>query len=151
MTKLQINKAQDAQGFRSLLEDSLGNYVAMMFMPGFSTGLEDKKRLRAVDLAGPRPARRALRPGRHPVRELSDGGQQAAPTTAWIPGMEHHHLVMRDAVGNKRQIRAPCARSPWRQPILVLMRSASSRVAWWQAAEERVNCGNPWVRFGLWT
>ena len=52
MTKLQINKAQDAQGFRSLLEDSLGDYVAMMFMPGFSTALEDQKRLRAVfDLA----------------------------------------------------------------------------------------------------
>jgi hypothetical protein len=51
MTKLQINKAQDAQGFRSALEDSLGDYVAMMFMPGFSTILEDKKRLRAVDLA----------------------------------------------------------------------------------------------------
>jgi hypothetical protein len=33
---LQINKAQDAQGFRSLPEDSLGDYVAMMFMPGFS-------------------------------------------------------------------------------------------------------------------
>jgi enoyl-CoA hydratase len=51
MAKLQINKAQDAQGFRSLLEDSLGDYVAMMFMPGFSTRLEGKKRLRAVDLA----------------------------------------------------------------------------------------------------
>ena len=51
MTKLQINKAQDALGFRSLLEDSLCDYVAMMFMPGFSTILEDKKRLRAVDLA----------------------------------------------------------------------------------------------------
>src|SRR5438045_553644 len=38
------------------------------------------------------------------------------------------------------------ARSRSGQPILVLMRSASSRVAWWQAAEERVNCGNPWVR-----
>jgi enoyl-CoA hydratase len=51
MVKLQINKAQDAQGFRSLLEDSLGDYLAMMHMPGFSTILEDKKRLRAVDLA----------------------------------------------------------------------------------------------------
>jgi enoyl-CoA hydratase len=51
MSKLQINKAQDAQGFRSLLEDSLGDYMAMMFMPGFSAILEDKKRLRAVDLA----------------------------------------------------------------------------------------------------
>ncbi len=51
MAKLQINKAQDAQGFRSLLEDSLGDYLAMTFMPGFSTRLEGKKRLRAVDLA----------------------------------------------------------------------------------------------------
>jgi enoyl-CoA hydratase len=51
MSKLQINKAQDAQGFRSLLEDSLGDYMAMSFMPGFSAILEDKKRLRAVDLA----------------------------------------------------------------------------------------------------
>jgi enoyl-CoA hydratase len=51
MSKLQINKAQDAQGFRSLLEDSLGDYMAMMFMPGFSAILAGKKRLRAVDLA----------------------------------------------------------------------------------------------------
>ena len=51
MSKLQINKAQDAQGFKSLLEDSLGDYVAMMNMPGFSAILPDKKRLRAVDLA----------------------------------------------------------------------------------------------------
>jgi enoyl-CoA hydratase len=51
MAKLQINKAQDGQGFKSLLEDSLGDYVAMMFMPGFSAIMEDKKRLRAVDLA----------------------------------------------------------------------------------------------------
>ena len=51
MSKLQINKAQDAQGFRSLLEDSLGDYLAMSYMPGFSAILEDKKRLRAVDLA----------------------------------------------------------------------------------------------------
>ena len=51
MAKVQINKAQDAQGFRTLLEDSLGDYIAMMNMPGFSTILEDKKRLRSVDLA----------------------------------------------------------------------------------------------------
>jgi enoyl-CoA hydratase len=51
MSKLQINKAQDAQGFRSLLEDSLGDYVAMMHMPGFSTILPGQKRLRTVDLA----------------------------------------------------------------------------------------------------
>ena len=34
-------------------------------------------------------------------------------------------------------------------PTLALIRSASSMVAWWQAADERVNCGNPCVRFGL--
>lgn len=34
-------------------------------------------------------------------------------------------------------------------PILALIRSARSRVAWLQAADERVNCGNPWVRLGL--
>jgi enoyl-CoA hydratase len=51
MTKVQINKAQDAQGFRSLLEDSLGDYLAMRYMPGFSTVLEGRKRLRSVDLA----------------------------------------------------------------------------------------------------
>ena len=34
MTKVQINKAQDAQGFRALLEDSLGDYLAMRYMPG---------------------------------------------------------------------------------------------------------------------
>ena len=51
MTKLQVSKAQDAQGFRSLLQDSLGGYAAMMFMPGFSTIAEDTKRLRAAGLA----------------------------------------------------------------------------------------------------
>jgi enoyl-CoA hydratase len=51
MTKLQINKAQDAQGFRSLLEDSLGDYLVMRHMPGFSTILPGQKRLRSVDLA----------------------------------------------------------------------------------------------------
>ena len=51
MTKVQINKAQDAQGFRSLLEDSLGDYLAMRYTPGFSTIMEGRKRLRSVDLA----------------------------------------------------------------------------------------------------
>lgn len=64
MTKLQINKAQ---GLRSLLDDSLGGYVTMMFMPGFSTILQDKKRLRAVD-----PAVR----GRRDERYGQDGTQR---------------------------------------------------------------------------
>ena len=66
MTKLQINKAQDAQYFRSLLEDSPRDYNATMFTPGFSTILEDKKWLRVARPRRPRPARRALRPGRRP-------------------------------------------------------------------------------------
>ena len=45
------SRAGSDRPVRYLLEDSLGDYVAMMFMPGFSTILEDKKRLRAVNLA----------------------------------------------------------------------------------------------------
>ena len=47
--------------------------------------------------------------------------------------------------GRARRVGGPC------YPILALIRSASSRVAWWQAADERVNCGKPWVRSGLCT
>ena len=70
MTKLQINKAQDAQGFRSLLEDSLGDYLAMRYAPGFSTILEGRKRLRSVDLA--------VR-GRRGERYVQNGEPPAAP------------------------------------------------------------------------
>jgi enoyl-CoA hydratase len=72
MSKLQINKAQDAQGFRSLLEDSLGDYVAMMHMPGFSTILPGQKRLRSVDLA--------VR-GRRGERHGQGGSTSASPPT----------------------------------------------------------------------
>ena len=48
--KLQMNKAQDNQGYTSSLEDSLGDYVAMMDMRG--TGrVEGQRRLATVDLA----------------------------------------------------------------------------------------------------
>lgn len=48
--KIQINKAQDMQGYTSALEDSLGDYVAMMNMRG--TGrVEGQRRLTTVDLA----------------------------------------------------------------------------------------------------
>jgi enoyl-CoA hydratase len=49
--KLQMNKAQDAQGFTQAVEDSLGDYCAMMWMPGSNLRLEGKKRMLAVDLA----------------------------------------------------------------------------------------------------
>jgi hypothetical protein len=45
-----MNKAQDNQGYTSSLEDSLGDYVAMMDMRG--TGrVEGQRRLATVDLA----------------------------------------------------------------------------------------------------
>jgi len=49
--KLQMNKAQDAQGFTQALEDSLGDYQAMMHMPGVRHRMADQKRLHTVDLA----------------------------------------------------------------------------------------------------
>ncbi len=51
MIKIQMNKAQDAQGFSQALEDSLGDYQAMMNMPGSLHRMQDKKRLHTVDLA----------------------------------------------------------------------------------------------------
>jgi len=48
--KIQMNKAQDKQGYTSALEDSLGDYVAMMNMPG-NQRAEGERRLPTVDLA----------------------------------------------------------------------------------------------------
>ena len=51
MAKIQMNKAQDAQGFTNAVEDSLGDYQAMMHMPGSNLRMEGQRRLLAVDLA----------------------------------------------------------------------------------------------------
>ena len=51
MAKVQMNKAQDAQGFTQAVEDSLGDYCAMMWTPGIDLRLEGENRLLAVDLA----------------------------------------------------------------------------------------------------
>ena len=51
MAKIQMNKAQDAQGFTQAVEDSLGDYVAMMYMPGGEMRVEGVNRLMTVDLA----------------------------------------------------------------------------------------------------
>jgi enoyl-CoA hydratase len=51
LAKIQMNKAQDAQGFTHALEDSLGDYQAMMHMPGSSMRVEGERRLLTVDLA----------------------------------------------------------------------------------------------------
>lgn len=51
LAKLQMNKAQDAQGFTQALEDSLGDYCAMMWMPGADLRTENGRRMLAVDLA----------------------------------------------------------------------------------------------------
>ena len=49
--KIQMNKAQDAQGFTSALEDSFGDYYAMKIMPGEASRTESGRRLLTVDLA----------------------------------------------------------------------------------------------------
>jgi enoyl-CoA hydratase len=51
MAKIQMNKAQDHQGFTNAVEDSLGDYVAMMHMPGTQMRVEGQRRLLSVDLA----------------------------------------------------------------------------------------------------
>jgi enoyl-CoA hydratase len=51
MAKIQMNKAQDAQGFTNAVEDSLGDYQAMMYLPGNTMRMEGERRLLSVDLA----------------------------------------------------------------------------------------------------
>jgi enoyl-CoA hydratase len=62
--KIQMNKAQDAQGYSQALEDSLGDYVAMMYLPGSDLRMEGERRVNAVDLAvrGRRGERAGLTP-----------------------------------------------------------------------------------------
>lgn len=49
--KIQANKAQDAQGFQTALEDSLGDYQAMMYLMGDAMRVPGQRRLATVDLA----------------------------------------------------------------------------------------------------
>lgn len=49
--KIQANKAQDAQGFINALEDSLGDYQAMMYLMGDTMRVAGQRRLSTVDLA----------------------------------------------------------------------------------------------------
>jgi enoyl-CoA hydratase len=49
--KIQMNKAQDAQGFSNAVEDSLGDYQAMMYLPGHNMRAEGGRRMLSVDLA----------------------------------------------------------------------------------------------------
>jgi len=62
--KIQMNKAQDAQGFTGFLEDSLGDYQAMRHMMGQEMRLQGERRLLTVDLAvkGKRGERYGLTP-----------------------------------------------------------------------------------------
>ena len=64
MAKIQMNKAEDAQGFTNAVEDSLGDYQAMMYMPGSTMRMEGERRLLTVDLAvkGKRGERFGLTP-----------------------------------------------------------------------------------------
>ena len=61
--KIQMNKAQDTQGYTRALEDSFGDYVAMMNLPGEEMRTEGERRLATVDLAvrGKKGARFGLR------------------------------------------------------------------------------------------
>ena len=49
--KIQMNKAQDAQGFNRAVEDSFGDYVAMMTTLADEQRVEGGLRLTTVDLA----------------------------------------------------------------------------------------------------
>jgi len=49
--KIQMNKAQDAQGYSAALEDSFGDYVAMMNVLIDEMRVEGERRLSTVDLA----------------------------------------------------------------------------------------------------
>lgn len=51
LAKIQMNKAQDAQGFSQAVEDSIGDYMAMMWIPGSEMRVEGQRRLLTVDLA----------------------------------------------------------------------------------------------------
>ena len=51
IAKLSMNKAQDAQGFSQAVEDTLGDYCALMWMPGVNLRMDGENRLAAVDLA----------------------------------------------------------------------------------------------------
>ena len=51
LVKIQMNKAQDHQGFTNAVEDSIADYMAMMWMPGNQMRMETQKRLLTVDLA----------------------------------------------------------------------------------------------------
>ena len=64
MAKVQMNKAQDAQGFSQAVEDSLGDYMAMMWMPGSEMRMQGERRLLTVDLAvrGRKGQRHGLQP-----------------------------------------------------------------------------------------
>jgi enoyl-CoA hydratase len=66
--KIQMNKAQDAQGFTNAVEDSLGDYQAMMYLPGSEMRVEGERRLLTVDLAvrGRRGERFGLTPKSQP-------------------------------------------------------------------------------------
>jgi len=66
LAKVQMNKAQDAQGFSQAVEDSLGDYCAMMWMPGAELRMEGERRMAAVDLAV--RGRRGERPGLTPAK-----------------------------------------------------------------------------------
>ena len=70
-----MNKAQDAQGFTQALEDCLGDYQAMMYLPGSEMRVEGERRLLTVDLAV--KGKRGERFGLTPIAKQNAGKQKA--------------------------------------------------------------------------
>ena len=61
MAKIQMNKAQDAQGFTDAVEDSPRRLLAMMNYPGYVQNADGERRLGPVALAAKGLKRRARR------------------------------------------------------------------------------------------
>ncbi len=94
MAKIQMNKAQDAQGFTNAVEDSLGDYQAMMYMPGSTMRMEGERRLLTVDLAvkGKRGERFGL-----------------TPTTKEKATLDDRHLPRHPPLQDRRPARRPAS------------------------------------------
>ena len=111
-------------------------------VPGTAIGDEQGRKSLHVQACSAGFAVLLLRDEQESESERDRKGQRCGPYLR--PPRVPHPLVFCGT-----SARRPVFRWSWsRQPILALMRSASSRVARWPAAEERVNCGKPWVRSG---
>jgi enoyl-CoA hydratase len=61
--KLQMNKAQDIQGFSRAMEDSFGDFIAMSYLPGAQEGRRTRGGLRMAGVELALRGKRGERPG----------------------------------------------------------------------------------------